>query len=70
MTGEQLILLGLLAAAFVAGWVAGTAREGKERPDPPTTPNTAVGNGRGPSALKGTVGDNPLRTPSRSAGRP
>jgi len=35
MTGEQLILLGLLAAAFVAGWVAGTAREGKRETRPP-----------------------------------
>jgi hypothetical protein len=36
MTGDQLIVLGLLAAAFIAGWVAGTAREGREgrsRPD-------------------------------------
>jgi hypothetical protein len=29
MTGEQLTVLGLLAAAFVAGWVAGSRREGK-----------------------------------------
>jgi hypothetical protein len=47
MTGEQLIVLGLLAAAFIAGWIAGTAtnekkdsghREdaetGAERPEP------------------------------------
>jgi hypothetical protein len=48
MNGEQLIVLGLLAGAFIAGWIAGTARDerrdgrrrdyaetgGKERPEP------------------------------------
>ena len=62
MTGEQLIVLGLLAAAFAAGWIAGTANDAKRPGDagqldgpPPPVEEEQGGNGRDRSSSAGRL---------------
>jgi hypothetical protein len=52
MTGDQLIVLGLLAVAFIAGWVAGTAREGREESRRADQGETGSGEQPGPAVVK------------------